>query len=75
MSKLVMHCPLTFDLLSHHINVAINITVARLAPVIGDPPMHSPKVNNYGWIGQQPSSGFIKIARPTLGVFASLDRF
>jgi hypothetical protein len=35
--------PLTFDLLSYHINVAINSTVARLAPVIGDPPMHSPK--------------------------------
>jgi hypothetical protein len=32
-----MHRPLTFDPLSHHINVAINITVARLAPVIGDP--------------------------------------
>jgi hypothetical protein len=29
----------------------------------------------YGWIGQQSSSGFCDIARPTLGVFASLDRF
>ena len=29
----------------------------------------------YGWIGQQSGSGFINIARPTLGVFASLDRF
>jgi hypothetical protein len=45
MSKLVMHRPPTFDLLlSHHIDVAINITAARLAPVIGDSPMYSPKV-------------------------------
>jgi hypothetical protein len=29
----------------------------------------------YGWTGQQSSSGFFDIARPTLGVFASLDRF
>jgi hypothetical protein len=29
----------------------------------------------YGWTGQQSSSGFIHTARPTLGVFASLDRF
>jgi hypothetical protein len=29
----------------------------------------------YGWIGQQSGSGCINIARPTLGVFASLDRF
>jgi hypothetical protein len=43
----VMHRPPTFDLLSYHINVAINITAARLAPVIGDPPMYSPKVINY----------------------------
>jgi hypothetical protein len=28
----------------------------------------------YGWIGQQPGSGFSDIARPALGVFASLDR-
>jgi hypothetical protein len=30
---------------------------------------------NYGWIGQEAGSGFCDIARPTLGVFASLDRF
>jgi hypothetical protein len=29
----------------------------------------------YGWIGQQSNSGFLDIARPALGVFASLDRF
>jgi hypothetical protein len=29
----------------------------------------------YGWTGQETGSGFINIARPTLGVFASLDRF
>jgi hypothetical protein len=47
MSKLVMHCPLAFDLLSHHINVAINITIARLAPVIGDPPITYSFSENY----------------------------
>jgi hypothetical protein len=30
---------------------------------------------SYGWTGQQSSSGFFDIARPTLGVFASSDRF
>jgi hypothetical protein len=30
---------------------------------------------HYGWIGQQRSSVFFDIARPALGVFASLDRF
>jgi hypothetical protein len=29
----------------------------------------------YGWIGQQPGSGFINRPPATLGVFASLDRF
>jgi hypothetical protein len=29
---------------------------------------------NYGWTGQQSGSGFSDIARPALGVFASLDR-
>jgi hypothetical protein len=29
----------------------------------------------YGWIGQQPSSGFCDRPPATLGVFASLDRF
>jgi hypothetical protein len=29
----------------------------------------------YGWIGQGSGSGFSDIARPTLGGFASLDRF
>jgi hypothetical protein len=29
----------------------------------------------YGWIGQQSGSGFSDIAGPTLGVFASSDRF
>jgi hypothetical protein len=29
----------------------------------------------YGWTGQGSSSGFFDIARPALGVFASLDRF
>jgi hypothetical protein len=29
---------------------------------------------SYGWIGQQPSSGFFDIARPAVGVFASSDR-
>jgi hypothetical protein len=29
----------------------------------------------YGWTGRQSSSGFCDIARPALGVFASLDRF
>jgi hypothetical protein len=29
----------------------------------------------YGWTGQQSGSGFSDIARPALGVFASLDRF
>jgi hypothetical protein len=29
----------------------------------------------YGWTGQQSSSGFSDMPRPTLGVFASLDRF
>jgi hypothetical protein len=29
----------------------------------------------YGWTGQQSGSGFFDIARPALGVFASLDRF
>ena len=28
----------------------------------------------YGWTGHKSSSGFSDIARPTLGVFASLDR-
>jgi hypothetical protein len=29
----------------------------------------------YGWTGHKPGSGFFDIARPALGVFASLDRF
>jgi hypothetical protein len=29
----------------------------------------------YGWIGQQPSSGFFDMPRLALGVFASSDRF
>ena len=29
----------------------------------------------YGWTGQQPSSGFFDQTPATLGVFASLDRF
>ena len=29
----------------------------------------------YGWIGQRSSSGFFDIAGPTMGVFASSDRF
>jgi hypothetical protein len=29
----------------------------------------------YGWIGQQPGSGFINRPREPLGVFASLGRF
>jgi hypothetical protein len=29
----------------------------------------------YGWTGQQSGSGVSDIARPALGVFASLDRF
>jgi hypothetical protein len=32
-------------------------------------------VAKYGWIGQQPSSGFCDLTPATLGVFASLDRF
>jgi hypothetical protein len=30
---------------------------------------------SYGWTGQQSGSGLFDIARPALGVFASLDRF
>jgi hypothetical protein len=29
----------------------------------------------YGWTGHKPGSGFSDMPRPTLGVFASLDRF
>jgi hypothetical protein len=29
----------------------------------------------YGWIGQRSGSGFSDMPRPTLGAFASLDRF
>ena len=32
-------------------------------------------IQPYGWIGQQPGSGFINRPREPLGVFASLDRF
>jgi hypothetical protein len=35
----------------------------------------SSPAHTYGWIGQQPSSGFINLTPATLGVFASLDRF
>jgi hypothetical protein len=31
--------------------------------------------HTYGWIPHNAGFGFLDIARPTLGVFASLDRF
>jgi hypothetical protein len=66
---------------SSEVDISRALDTAETREAGGDPVTRKLKIalqggkEKYGWIPHNSSFGFLDIVRPTLGVFASLDRF